>query len=190
MMSRHQREPASPGEEVRRRHERLFASPSPGRENALSYWWKTVHPLRVVWNFVWIYAARYCPSLALKRAMLRLTGMKVGRHVSVGLAVVFDIFFPDLITIGDNSVIGYNTVVLAHEFMVDEWRKGPVVIGRNVSIGANCTILPGVVIGDGATVSAMSLVNRDVPPGAFVGGVPIRELKRPSSAGRSDTEVT
>jgi len=71
--------------------------------------------------------------------------------------------------------------VLAHEFMVDEWRKGPVVIGKNVSIGANCTILPGVVIGDGATVSAMSLVNRDVPPGAFVGGVPARELRREHS---------
>nr|WP_290667423.1 acyltransferase [Ardenticatena sp.] len=163
------------------RRERLFISPSLGRENSLSYWWKAVHPLRVVWNFGWIYAARYCPSLALKRWMLRRTGMHVGKSVSVGLAVVFDIFFPDLITIGDNSIIGYNSVVLAHEFMVDEWRKGPVVIGKNVSIGANCTILPGVVIGDGATVSAMSLVNRDVPPGAFVGGVPARELTRDHS---------
>jgi acetyltransferase-like isoleucine patch superfamily enzyme len=55
-----------------------------------------------------------------------------------------------------------------------EWRRGPVVIERDVTIGANTTILPGVVIGAGATVSAMSLVNCDVPPGALVGGVPIR----------------
>jgi acetyltransferase-like isoleucine patch superfamily enzyme len=60
--------------------------------------------------------------------------------------------------------------------LLNEWRRGPVVIGNNVTIGANCTILPGVVIGDGAVVSAMSLVNRDVPPGARVGGVPIRPL--------------
>jgi acetyltransferase-like isoleucine patch superfamily enzyme len=33
-----------------------------------------------------------------------------------------------------------------------------------------------VVVGAGATVSAMSLVNRDVPPGAFVGGIPIKRL--------------
>jgi acetyltransferase-like isoleucine patch superfamily enzyme len=51
-----------------------------------------------------------------------------------------------------------------------------VVIGRDVVIGANCTILPGVVIGDGATVSAHSLVNHDVAPGSVVGGVPARPL--------------
>jgi acetyltransferase-like isoleucine patch superfamily enzyme len=44
-------------------------------------------------------------------------------------------------------------------------------------IGANCTILPGVVIGDGAIVGAMSLINRDVPAGASVGGTPIRRLE-------------
>ncbi|MCZ7570408.1 MAG: acyltransferase [Ardenticatenaceae bacterium] len=151
-------------------------SPSLGAENSLSYWWKAVSPLRVMWNFVWIYAARYSPSLALKRWMLRRTGINVGCHASVGLAVVFDIFFPEEIRIGENSIIGYNSVVLAHEFTVGEWRRGPVDIGKNVSIGANVTILPGVVIGDGATVSAMSLVNKDVPPGAFVGGIPIRRL--------------
>jgi acetyltransferase-like isoleucine patch superfamily enzyme len=66
-----------------------------------------------------------------------------------------------------------------------EWRRGPVVIGRDVTIGANCTVLPGVVIGAGATVSAMSLVNCDVPPGALVGGVPIR-LIRPAAEQRGE----
>jgi acetyltransferase-like isoleucine patch superfamily enzyme len=52
-----------------------------------------------------------------------------------------------------------------------------MVVGPDVTIGANTTVLPGVVIGAGAMVSAMSLVNRDVPPGALVGGVPIRLLR-------------
>jgi len=59
---------------------------------------------------------------------------------------------------------------------VKELRTGPVKVGKNVMIGANVTILPGVEIGDGAVVSACSLVNADVPAGALVGGVPARLL--------------
>jgi acetyltransferase-like isoleucine patch superfamily enzyme len=88
--------------------------------------------------------------------------------------VMLDIFFPQDITIGEDTIIGYHSTILCHEFLRHEWRRGPVVIGRDVMIGANTTVLPGVVIGDGATISAGSLVNRDVPAGAIVGGVPIR----------------
>jgi acetyltransferase-like isoleucine patch superfamily enzyme len=77
-------------------------------------------------------------------------------------------------------VIGLNTTILAHEFLVREWRIGKVVIEKDVTIGANCTILPGVIIGEGAVVSAMSLVNRDIPARSFWGGVPVREI-RPAS---------
>ena len=53
-----------------------------------------------------------------------------------------------------------------------------VEIEDEVTIGANTTVLPGVRIGKGATVSACSLVNKDVAPGSFVGGIPIREIRR------------
>jgi acetyltransferase-like isoleucine patch superfamily enzyme len=158
------------------RRDRLHIRTAPGDKNSLAYWWQDVHPLRVVWNFLCIYAAKYAPSLMMKRGLLRLTGMKVGHEVSFGLACTIDVFFPNLVEVGDNSIIGFNSVVLAHEYMVKERRIGPVKIGRDVSIGANVTILPGVVIGDGAMISAMSLVNKDVPPGEFWGGIPIRKL--------------
>ncbi len=159
------------------RKARLEIHPVAGPKNSLQYWAQILNPLRVSFNFAIIYACRTLPSLSLKNVLYRQTGMKVGAHVSMGLMSMVDIFFPEEIAIGDNSIVGYNTVILAHEFMVREWRKGPVVIGRDVSIGAGCTILPGVVIGDGATVSAMSLVNKDVPAGAFAGGVPVRLLR-------------
>ena len=51
--------------------------------------------------------------------------MKVGERVSAGLGATIDIFFPQLISIGDDSIIGYNTVILGHEFLVKELRTGP-----------------------------------------------------------------
>ena len=139
--------------------------------------WQRRVPLgRVAFNFAVVYACRYLPFLSWKNRLYRTIGMQVGQHVSIGLGATMDIFFPQLISIGDNSIIGYNTVILAHEFLVRELRTGPVSVGKSVMIGANVTILPGINIGDGATVSTCSLVNADVPPGALVGGVPARVL--------------
>lgn len=159
------------------RHRRLQRFRTPPGRNSLHYWRQAKSLPRVAWNFIIISLARITPWLGVKNAMYRLLGMKVGRDVAFGLMAMVDVFWPELIEVGDNSIIGYNTVLLAHEFLIDEYRIGPVVIGRNVMIGANCTILPGVVIGDGAVISAHSLVNRDVPPGAVVGGVPARPLR-------------
>ncbi len=157
---------------------RLTIVPSPGPHNALWYFPRVTGGYgRVVRNAAIIQLARYVPFLPVKNALYRALGMRVGACASVGLMVMFDIFFPQDVTLGEDCVIGYNSTILCHEFTRHEWRRGPVLIGRDVTIGANCTILPGVVIGAGATVSAMSLVNRDVPPGAFVGGVPIRRLR-------------
>lgn len=144
--------------------------------NSLSRWYEIKNPLRVIFNFLIIYLCKYCPSLALKRTLLRLTGMKIGRNTNIALCVTFDVFFPELIEVGENCVIGYNATVLAHEFLIKEYRTGRVKIGNNVLIGANTTILAGVAIGDNATISAMSLVNRDVEENSFVGGVPIKEI--------------
>ncbi|WP_460040501.1 acyltransferase [Thermaerobacter litoralis] len=159
------------------RQQRLQRRPVPPGRNSLHYWREAKSLPRVAWNFVIISLCRVLPWFGLKNFLYRRLGMRVGRDVAFGLMAMVDVFWPELIQVGDNSIIGYNTVLLAHEFLIDEYRTGPVIIGRNVMIGANCTILPGVVIGDGAVVSAHSLVNTDVPPGAVVGGVPARPLR-------------
>jgi acetyltransferase-like isoleucine patch superfamily enzyme len=55
--------------------------------------------------------------------------------------------------------------------------KGDVVIGNDVWIGSGATILSGVNIGDGAVISAKSVVVKDVPAYGIVGGNPAKLLK-------------
>lgn len=128
-------------------------------------------------NFVAIQIARYSPSLPLKNWIYRhILGMKVGKNTAFGLMVMVDVFFPERITVGDNTIIGYNSTLLAHEYLIDEYRLGDVRIGSNVMIGANVTVLPGVTIGDHAVVAAGAVVHKDVPAHARVGGNPLRDL--------------
>ncbi|CUB51882.1 acetyltransferase [Bacillus thuringiensis] len=146
-------------------------------ENSLWNVYKTVSFWKVMKNFIIIQIARYTPFLSVKNWLYRtFLRMKVGKKTSFALMVMPDIMFPEKITVGENSIIGYNTTLLAHEYLIREYRLGEIVIGNEVMIGANTTILPGVRIGDGAIVSAGTLVHKDVPGGAFVGGNPMRVI--------------
>ncbi|MDA2757793.1 DapH/DapD/GlmU-related protein [Bacillus cereus group sp. Bc005] len=146
-------------------------------ENSLWNVYKTVSFWKVMKNFIIIQIARYTPFLSIKNWLYRtFLRMKVGKKTSFALMVMPDIMFPEKITVGDNSIIGYNTTLLAHEYLIREYRLGEIVIGNEVMIGANTTILPGVKIGDGTIVSAGTLVHKDVPGGAFVGGNPMRVI--------------
>ena len=144
-------------------------------ENPLFKWPQHAGVPETVLNTVALTLSRYMP-LRMKNKLLRVLGIEIGENTAVGLDVQFDIFHPENISIGKNSTIGYGTTILTHETTQDEFREGDVKIGDNVLIGANTTVLPGVEIGDNATVSAHSLVNRDVPQGKKYGGVPVEEL--------------
>ncbi len=55
--------------------------------------------------------------------------------------------------------------------------KGPIVIGNDVWIGAQCVILSGAEIGDGAIIAANSVVTGKIPPYAIAGGTPAKLIK-------------
>jgi len=146
--------------------------------NSLSKWHKIRNPFRVAFNFTIISFCKLLASLTLKRFLLRLTGMKIEKNVSIAPGVTFDFFWPELIELKENCLIGYNATILAHEFLIKEYRTGKVVIGKNVLIGANATILAGVELGDNSVVGAMSLVNSDVPEKTFFAGIPAKFVKK------------
>lgn len=155
---------------------------SRGPHNSLLYCFRDVSRWRVAWNWTWLALAKKTPWFALKRGFLRLTGMKVGRHVAVALDVQFDVLFPQLITLEDDTILGYGTTILCHEYLRHEYRTGPVVIGKDATIGADCLILAGTKVAPGTVVSGKSLVNGDVE--GFVGGVPARPLHAAPRPGR------
>jgi len=86
------------------------------------------------------------------------------------------------VVVGDDCLIGHNVVFATLNHDLDPSRRADmhpsrIVVGRNVWLGANVTVLPGVTIGDNAVVGAASVVTRDVPENVIVVGSPARVVR-------------
>lgn len=93
------------------------------------------------------------------------------------------------IIVGDGTFIGHKVVLatLNHGFLPEDRSTNypaPILVGKNVWIGAGATILQGVTIGDNAVVAAGAVVAKDVDPNIIVGGVPARFIKTVREAHR------
>ena len=104
----------------------------------------------------------------------------IGKHVFINMGCKFQ--DQGGIYIGDGSLIGHNVVLATLNHAKSPKDRStmvpaPIHIGRNVWIGSNSTILPGVTIGDGAIVAAGAVVTKDVPENTIVGGVPAQVIR-------------
>ncbi|MCJ1656891.1 acyltransferase [Staphylococcus sp. NRL 21/187] len=125
-------------------------------------------------NTLIIEVCLYIPNLKLKRWIyIHFLKMNIGKQTAIAYKVMPDIFHPQLISIGNNCVIGYNTTILTHEVLVEEYRYGSVNIGDQTLIGANTTILPGVNIGHHVIVKAGTIVSKDIPDNTVAYGNPM-----------------
>lgn len=85
------------------------------------------------------------------------------------------------VEVGDECGIGVKTRIHTHGAYTSEWegfpvKFAPVTLGNRVWL-PNAWVNPGVTIGDDVVVAAMSLVNRNLPPGCLAGGIPVRIIK-------------
>ncbi|KWC74413.1 sugar O-acetyltransferase [Burkholderia cepacia] len=109
------------------------------------------------------------------------TGMKLGRNVFVNQNCTFY----DLggLEIGDDVMIGPNVSLITSGHPVEPSRRRdfvvakPIVIERNVWIGAGATIVGGVTVGENSVVAAGAVVTRDVAPNVLVGGNPAAVIR-------------
>lgn len=142
----------------------------------------------------WLQIACYIPSHHVRRFLLRLGGVKIGKATSIHMGCSF--FSLKKIRIGEDSIIGYGAFLdgrdkitigshtdIASEVMIytsehdissEDFKANlaPVEIGDYVFIGPRAIILPGVRIGKGAVVAAGAVVTKDVAEFSVVGGVP------------------
>ena len=109
-----------------------------------------------------------------------------GKNITVGEGVFINAccHFQDHggVIIGDGCQIGHNVVfaTLNHGLAPEERHTtypAPIVLGKNVWIGSNATILQGVTIGDNVVIGAGAVVTRDLEANTVAAGVPAQFIK-------------
>jgi len=147
---------------------------------------------------------RYRSLNFVKSNFLKLFGAKIGKKVvyypgvwvsppsNIVIGNDVDLALNVLITtsggvyIGDRTLIGYGTKILSSNHVIPDrdnrifyagHENKKVIIENDVWIGANCLILPGVIIGEGAVVAAGSVVTKNVKKFSVVAGVPAKVIK-------------
>jgi UDP-2-acetamido-3-amino-2,3-dideoxy-glucuronate N-acetyltransferase len=130
-----------------------------------------------VWHFVHV-----CAGARIGKRVSLGQNVFVGNRVVIGddCKIQNNVSVYDNVTLGDGVFCGpsmvFTNVYNPRSFVErkDEYRDTRV--GTGASLGANCTIVCGVTIGDYAFVAAGAVVNRDVKPFALVAGVPGRQI--------------
>jgi len=119
----------------------------------------------------------------------------IGNNVSIGTLSVVEhhvkiednvrihtqAFIPEYSHLKSNAWIGPNVVLTNAKYPrspnVKDSLEGPV-IGGNAKIGANCTILPGIKIGENSLIGAGSVVTKNVESGSIYAGNPARFIRK------------
>lgn len=137
--------------------------------------------------------------------------IRLGQRVKLGRDIYLGTWSIGELIVGNDTYIGRNSIILVHQSVKigndcliapgchitdvnhgiasgelirkQSFNSNPVNIGNDVWIGAGCSILPGVTIGDGAVIGARAVVTKDIPSNAIAVGVPAKVIKLRDKSG-------
>lgn len=119
-----------------------------------------------------------CPVNSFRIKYHKLRGVHIGERVMIGMEVVLDHAYPELITLEDDCALaGYN-YILAHSHPLKHFENilesytAPVLVKKGAWVAVGSMIMPGVTIGEYSIVRAGSLVTKSVPAYTIVSGNP------------------
>ncbi|OFX23145.1 MAG: hypothetical protein A2033_15380 [Bacteroidetes bacterium GWA2_31_9] len=114
-----------------------------------------------------------------------LYGMDIHPTAIVSFKCRFDKTNPKGVHIGENSVITTGVVILTHNYVEGHGVFVDTRVGKNVFIGVNSILLPGVTINDNVIVGAGSVVTKDIPSNCIIAGNPAKILKENVAIGKN-----
>jgi putative colanic acid biosynthesis acetyltransferase WcaF len=156
---------------------------------------------RLVWNAVWfcLFLPSPRPFHGWRRMLLRLFGAQVGRGVHVypgakawapwnvtleeecGIADQVILYSQGKIAVGRRAVISQGAHLCAgtHDYTQPGFPlvTAPITIGAEAWLAAECFVMPGITIGEGAVIGARSVVTKDMPAWTVCAGHPCKPIK-------------
>lgn len=140
--------------------------------------------------FMWFVQFRHSMVWLRTWYFRKIYGMNLHPSVRISFKTHIDKTNPKGVIIGKDTVIAFNTIILAHDWATERYGANCGIetrIGERSFIGCGAIIMPDVTIGDEVIVAAGAVVTKDVPSNSLVGGNPAKVIRsgiRTKSYGR------
>ncbi len=150
---------------------------------------QTIYHIYILQYLMFLYPLTFNKAIPtpIRRSLFIFLGAQLGENTYTS-GVIFD---PTLVTVGSNSILGFNSLIIPHEIEANHLAHYPIQIGNNVTVGANAIIHSGCIIYDGAIIASGAVLAKGSVVGAdeVWGGVPAKKIKMVYNKSSSNNQI-